>query len=1270
MPRWLCRKSLLSITIGLMIIALTAPVWGQETRGRINVTVLDPQQAVVQDATLELVDLATNETRTAATQTAGNYSFVNLSPGKYRLTVSKQGFRNTVYDVVTVEGTKVTDIQTVLLIGAPTETVTVLAVAPVVETSSVAISSVIDLKHIEGLPLVGRDISQLSRIVPGYTGTWNGLPSMSQGNNVDGVIGNTSRMKFGGNSTPAVQVRLENIEEMSVQTDQLDENQGFGMTAMQSNYTTKRGTNDLHGQVFWDHRNDNLNANSWSNNTRGVGCTPWPNCRKAEFKLNEFGGSAGGPIFRDKLFFFGSLSTARQPGGGTTGASVLTQSAQQGNFTYVGTDGQTRTVNVFSIAKAYNATLPGTTNSVIASELARINGVLSEGSVTTTTNPIVNNLSWLNSDPRTYWYPTFRVDYTPTATWRINLAVNWTKQDRPYSNAAYFPGEEFANTASGSFTNNITNSLGIDWTASPTMLNSFRFGFLYNATKYDPNANPDYKTVAENVWWPLVTTPMQYRTPITTYYPVFNFGDTVTWQKGKHSLNFGFTFYREQDHYWNPPELTNTDLGLADGDPALDALTNTGSYQPLPFATTDQEGDARGLYALLTGRIVNIQGSYPYDPETGEYIQERALAYNLNEVAKGGGVFAQDTWRLRPNMTLNLGLRWDFTAPSYDKGGAYHSADLSSLYGPSGIGNLFKPGTLTGNMNPTLEVRPSTWQGWYVTPQPSLGIAWTPRGEGFLAKLLGNDSTVIRTSFSLRNFTVPYQYFWNTASNYGSFFYQFYSTTAQNVPGVGSFPPGSLSLGQQYPQYLLSPEKYETVASMAEFTFFNGQYNNGSNGFDDEIGQPYVMSWTFGIQRRLGESRALEIRYNGNRSLHQWVQLNVNEVNVFENGFFEEFKNAQKNLAINGGSSFANLNPAKGTVPVPILTAAFTGSKDGSQTQSQFRSGTNITDLNTGAVGRFANRLTTLGAVPYFCNLVGASFTPCATNAGYTGAGAGYPINFLQANPYASGIPSLVMTDPGWSNYHALQVDFRQRFWHGLALNANYTWSHTLGVSTPNDWTGTYNQYTLRDLRQSYGPTLYDLRHVLNVSGTVDLPFGAGKTWMNYGGTIDKVFGGWSVGTIFTYRTGAPSRLTGGYLTFNNLGDGGVDLKGITSEQLQAAAGVYKSSKNYVEMIDPKYRSAQGANTNYMVASTTAGTFAPVIWLWGPGSWECDFSLTKDTAVTERTRVTFQAQFLNAFNHPVFRGSAGGGVRSSTWATATGSSVGPRVIEFRLRFSF
>jgi len=1268
MQRSLFEWILLCVTIGLLVVAMTPSALGQYTQGRISVTVLDPQKAVVPGADLELVDLATNQTRSAVTQSAGTYSFVNLSPGKYRLTISRQGFQRAVYEVV-VEGTKSTDIEAILTLGTQAETITVEgAKTPVVEMTSVAIGSVIDLKHIEGLPLQGRDISGLSRIVPGYTGTWNGLPSIAQGNNVDGVIGSSSRMKFGGNSTPAVQVRLENIEEMTVQTDQLDENQGFGMAAMQSNFTTRRGTSAYHGQVFWDLRNDNLNANSWANNMRGV--------KRGEFKLNEFGGSAGGPIIRDKLFFFFSLSTARQPGGSSQSASFLPSSAQQGNYTYVGTDGQTHTVNVLTAAKNYDSTLPNTLNSVMSSQLSRINKATAAGSVTTTTNPIINNVSWLGNSPRTAWYPTFRVDYTPTSKLRVNLAVNWTKNDTPYSNAAFFPGDDFANTASGAFTNNATNSVGIDWTVSPKLINSFRFGFLYNATKYDPNANPDYKTVAENVWWPLVTTPMQYRTPITTYYPVFNFGDTVNWMKGAHSFSFGFTFYREQDHYWNPPELTNTTLALAEGDPALNALTNAGSYQPLPFANTDQQGQAQNLYALLTGRISDISGSYPYDAKTGGYIQQRALAYNLNEVGRGGGVFAQDNWRLRPNLTLNLGMRWDFTAPSYDKGGAYHSADLSSLYGPSGIGNLFKPGTLTGNMNPTLEVRQSTWEGWYVTPQPSLGIAWNPKyQEGFLKKLLGNDNTVIRTSFSLRRFSVPYQYFWNTASNYGSFFYQFYTTTArEGAPTLGGFTPGSLSLGQKYPQYLLLPDKYQTVARMADFTFNNGQYNNGSNGFDSQISQPYTMTWTFGIQRKLGESRALEIRYNGNRTLKQWIQLNLNEVNVFENGFLDEFKNAQKNLAINGGSSFGNINPAGGTVALPILTAAFTGSKTGSQTNSSFRSGSNITYLNTGAVGSLANRLTTL---PYFCNVVGASFGPCVTNAGYTGAGGGYPINFFQANPFASGIPSLVMTDAGWSNYHSMQVDFRQRLWHGLQFDANYTWSHTLGVATPNDWTGSYYAYTLRELKASYGPTLYDLHHVANISGTVDLPFGAGKKFLNMRGPVDKVLGGWTVGTIITLRSGSPSRVLGGYSTYNNIADGGVVLSGITREQLQDAVGVYKTGANYVQTIDPKFRTTGvGANTSYIKANTTPGMYAGTFWIWGPGSYECDISITKETAVTERSRITFQGHFLNAFNHPIFRSVPGGSVRSSGWATTTAQSnaynsgLFGRVIEFRLKFSF
>src|SRR5437660_1326313 len=135
MPRRFFDRTIKWLTSGLVVLAMTMAGWGQETRGRINVIVLDPVQKVVPQASIELVDLATNETRKAVTQEAGTYSFVNLSPGKYRMTVSKPGFRATVYDEVTVSATKATDIETTLQIGAPNDSLTVEAATPIVETS-------------------------------------------------------------------------------------------------------------------------------------------------------------------------------------------------------------------------------------------------------------------------------------------------------------------------------------------------------------------------------------------------------------------------------------------------------------------------------------------------------------------------------------------------------------------------------------------------------------------------------------------------------------------------------------------------------------------------------------------------------------------------------------------------------------------------------------------------------------------------------------------------------------------------------------------------------------------------------------------------------------------------------------------------------------------------------------------------------------------------------------------------------------------------------
>ena len=167
----------------------------------------------------------------------GTHTFVDLSLGKYKLRVSKTGFQTEEFTDVVVQAAQTTDISAALKVGSINETVEVAGgSAPLVETSTNMIGTTIDMKQIEDLPIQGRDLTQLSQLVPGYTGgqtneggTWNGLPAIDQGNNVDGVIGSSSRMKFAGNAAPAISPRLESIEEMTVQTEQLDMNQGLSL---------------------------------------------------------------------------------------------------------------------------------------------------------------------------------------------------------------------------------------------------------------------------------------------------------------------------------------------------------------------------------------------------------------------------------------------------------------------------------------------------------------------------------------------------------------------------------------------------------------------------------------------------------------------------------------------------------------------------------------------------------------------------------------------------------------------------------------------------------------------------------------------------------------------------------------------------------------------------------------------------------------------------------------------------------------------------------
>ncbi|HEU4982978.1 MAG TPA: carboxypeptidase-like regulatory domain-containing protein [Acidobacteriaceae bacterium] len=1257
-PRFQIKPLIVAfLTAVLMISAL--PAFAQAgSEGSIVVTALDSSGAVIPGAKLTLTALRTNDVRTAVTANDGSHTFVNLAIGTYRLIITKEGYSSREYSAIVVQASHVSDINATLPVGATTQTVRVNAEAiPVMDTTSNAIGSVIDVKQIEDLPLSGRNITSFAQQVPGYNGTFNGLPSTDQGNNINGMASSTSRMKFGGNMSPQVEPRLEDIEQMTVQTDQLDLNSGFGQATTQLNFVSRRGSNQFHGRLFEDFRNSWLNANSWHNNA--------VNQPRSKQIFNDFGGTVSGPAIHDKLFFFGSFATRRVPGGYTTSSDLFTADAQNGNYTYTGTDGKQHTVNVLSTAHQQNSDLPDTINQTIAAEQAAINSSVSSGTVSPTSDPNLNEIDWQVPNPTTYYYPAFRVDYNASQKARFYLSWLMTKQSNPASSAPPFPGDKFSALTAGNLTKNYTASFGFNYTFSPTVINQFTAGYLYDATAFAYNAKPLYAT-QPTVFWDYGDSGSYYQLPIDTYYPILNFDDAVTLQRKSHTFQFGASWYREQDHYWNAPGgFYQYRIGIANGDPVLSALTSDEKGGgTLPYANTDDLANAQALYGVLTGRIRGVDGENAYSIKDKKYSPTGTMSeYPLDEVASAWGFFFEDSWKLSPTFTLNYGLRWDIFAPEKDLTAQYHSADEASIYGPTAVGDLFKPGQLNGVQNPTIAVHDAPYAPWRVTPQPAIGFAWNPRVESgsIWHALLGNGDTVIRGGLAVRRFTEPYQYFWDFATDFGQFYYQQFNLIARNTDTTGSFKPGSLSLGDTMPAPILSPEEYVATASQSQFAFTGGP---GVNGIEPNLKQPYSESWNFGIQRMMGSNLALEVRYNGNRTIHQWISINPNETNIFENGFLKDFQNAQKNLAASGGKSFSS---SYGN-PTPILDAAF-----GGPNASEYKSGQFITYLNNGRAGSMADVISGVnGNQPYFCNLVGASFAPCGVNLGYVGAGAGYPINFFQANPYAAGDSTGELVSKGYSNYNALQVDLRQGNWHGLQYDANYTWSHSLGVASPNDWTGAYTAFTLRNMGLSYGPSLFDISNVLHFNGTYDLPFGKGRQFLNGNRFLDETVGGWTIGTITTWQSGSPFRLTGGNRTFNNTGDGGIVLNGVTASQLQNAVGVHRApGQSFVNILDPKYLASPTggrANSQFITPNAVAGTFGQIVYLHGPRSFTQDISLGKAFPIRESMRFKLQASFLNAWNHPTF-GNSTGSILSSGFGHG-GPSNGARTIDLRANFEF
>jgi hypothetical protein len=789
-------------------------------------------------------------------------------------------------------------------------------------------------------------------------------------------------------------------------------------------------------------------------------------------------------------------------------------------------------------------------------------------------------------------------------------------------------------------------------TLTPSMVNEFRVGGTGGATKFSPNRTPaawdalgglqlNFQGACCGTGVALTNAlPPATGTGLSTYQAreasTKVIDNTLTWIKGSHNLQMGLNFVQGDVWVINSSHVPTVGFGISSNDPA-DTMFNTTNF---PGASTANLNAARGLYSMLTGRVNSIAGEIRIDEATGQYVYLGASTQRAQ--LRDYGFYVSDTWRWKPNLTINAGVRYVLQTPFYPRNSSYSTATLEDVFGVSGVDNIFKPGVMTGKVPEFVQFEEgeraykTDWNNW----APNLGFAWSVPGaeNGLLRRLFGaqESDSVLRAGFSVSyNRPGMSDFTGGIDDNPGL------SQSANRNHSLGNLgTPGTIFLrnpGQLGPPAFPSSPVYPIRDVVDEDVHI----------FDENLQIPWARSWTAGWQRKLTSNMAFEVRYVGTSAGDQWEEYDYNELNIVENNFLNEFRlaqqNLQANLAAGRGATFRYFGDGTGTAPLPIFLAYFSG-------------------LPAAQAGNANNYTSTLFANSTFVNPL-AHFNPqpfIAANAldadlarRNNALQAGLPANFIVVNPDLLG-GAEVTGNGGGTSYHSLQLELRKRLSNNLQFGTNYTYGRALSqnfFSFRRPWV-----YT-EDTGAEGGVT-----HAFKANWVYDLPFGRGQRYGSGAGEwLDRLIGGWSFDGITRIQSG---RL----IDFGN-----VRLVGMSEDDFRdafdlriddAGRAVYMLPQDIIDNTVKAFNVSATSLTGYGADGPPSGRYlAPAngpdcveigqsnanrpheaygdcgtreLVTTGPSQVRFDLSISKRIPIASRVRAEFRVELLNAFNKPWF----------------------------------
>jgi hypothetical protein len=1260
-----------SVLLLALLLALPFVAAAQQYSG-LTGNVTDGTGARVPDVAVKLENSLTNAKYETKTNDLGVYIFVKVAPGSgYKLTFSKQNFRGVVLDNLSL-GVAVTETRDVQLqVGTVTEAVEVKASpGATLNTTDASVGNVISGSTLNALPsLIRENPLALLALQPGVSfnplgatsNNINGAVTGSrtdQGNvTIDGIDANDQAGNFAfatvGNAP------IESVQEFRTVTavpDALDGRSSGAQVAI----VTKSGTNHFHGSAYEYNRTSATAANDFFNNKAGVA--------RPALTRNQFGSSLGGPIIKDKLFFFFNYEGRRDARGSAQSRTVPLDQVRNGGVAYIHTGNDANGHPCSSTARLNDPVTGQCVTVLTSAQVAAIDpkGIGADSalmSLITGRYPHANDLTGgdgvntglfrfnapVGVDHNTY---VSRVDYKITPNQSLFARWNIVRENDTQT-VQQFPGDP----TPGLFRDKTYSyAIGHTWTINANNVNSITAGVTHQNNQFPVVFTPSFPN---SIAFGPYSGAFPGLSSQGRIIPTYTFRDDYSMVHGRHTMQFGVDFRPIHHNSTLVNSFNFLSLGIGGQTASLGGATVGGNPNPLRPAnilnTTTNQNEWDSVFAFELGRFANQSTNFNYTPNQAPLApgSVKTRDFRFDEFES----YWQDTWRVRSDFTMTYGVRWSYYTPPYEVNGFETTPSV-------GLDNLFSIRTQNGlngfggnTAAPFLQYNPAgKANGGPSYYQPSLGnfgprfdIAWNPSFKsGLLNHIFGDRKTSVRLSASIvydriSSFTfiadqASFLFDNNTSTNFGS---ANPTTALLNDPrftSVTATPIVSVA------PVITKPATPNVVNGVP-----NGEAGDQFNfAVDPNFKTPYEDVFSLGIQRELKANTILEVDYVGRLGRRLFTQADAGQIVDFKDPasgqmLISAFNNIVTAVRAGTVSSLSNQpffeNQVNAAIAANFGAGVTCQSKFGESCTQLVATGSTANSVNIGSLSRVVQSLNS-------SNLL-------FPNVGLFGQ--------FSANDYVSSL--------GSSNYHGLLVSVRKRMSHGLQMDFNYTYSHA--IDNQSSVVNTVSGGTLcdfRNLRVCRGSSDFDVRQVVSSNWVYSLPFGHGQyIGKELPGWANQILGGWQLTGIWSWRTGTPlsfspgdtpiSRTVAGDAVFNgnfNAIASGLHTTGTGSS---AVLQFFTNPTTALAALSAPFGGADGQRNIFR----------------GPHFWNVDMAALKNIKLPwgENHNLQFRAEAFNVFNHENF-GNPNTSIFSSAFGQVTASANGaqPRQMQFALRYEF